>query len=121
MYEAVSEAKERVIKAAKPEIPAYTLDEIARATIEEFGFDEKKLFIHATGHPLGIEVHDVGPIISRKSPYSEQLLEPNMVLTVEPGLYIKGVGGIRLEDDIVITKIGCKRLSYTPPELIQIG
>jgi Xaa-Pro aminopeptidase len=120
MYEAVSEAKERVIKAAKPEIPAYTLDEIARATIEEFGFDEKKLFIHATGHPLGIEVHDVGPIISRKSPYSEQLLEPNMVITVEPGLYIKGVGGIRLEDDIVITKKGCKRLSYTPPELIQI-
>ncbi|MFX1519573.1 MAG: M24 family metallopeptidase [Promethearchaeota archaeon] len=121
MYEAVSEAKERVIKAAKPGIPAYTLDEIARATIEEFGFDEKKLFIHATGHPLGIEVHDVGPIISRKSPYSEQLLEPNMIITVEPGLYIKGVGGIRLEDDIVITKKGCKRLSYTPPELVQIG
>lgn len=121
MYEAVYEAKERAIKAAKPGIPAYTLDEITRATIEEFGFDEKKLFIHATGHPLGIEVHDVGPIISKKSPNSEQLLETNMVLTVEPGLYIKDLGGVRLEDDIVITKTGCKRLSYTPPELIQIG
>jgi len=121
MYEAVYEAKERCIKAAKPGIPAYTLDEIARDTIGEFGFDEKKLFIHATGHPLGIEVHDVGPIISRKSPYSEPPLEPNMVITVEPGLYIKDLGGIRLEDDITITKTGCKRLSYTPSELVQIG
>ena len=121
MYEAVYEAKERCIKAAKPGIPAYTLDEIARATIGEFGFDEKKLFIHATGHPLGIEVHDVGPIISRKTPYSEPLLEPNMVITIEPGLYIKDLGGVRLEDDIVITKTGCKRLSYTPSELSQIG
>jgi Xaa-Pro aminopeptidase len=121
MYEAVYEAKERCIKAAKPGIPAYTLDEIARAAIGEFGFDEKKLFIHATGHPLGIEVHDVGPIISRKSSYSEPLLEPNMVITVEPGLYIKDLGGVRLEDDITITKTGCKRLSYTPSELVQIG
>jgi len=121
MYEAVYEAKERAIKAAKPGIPAYTLDEIARSTIEEFGFDEKKLFIHATGHPLGIEVHDIGPIISRKTPYSEPLLEPNMVITIEPGLYIKDLGGVRLEDDIVITKTGCKRLSYTPSELSQIG
>jgi Xaa-Pro aminopeptidase len=121
MYEAVYEAKERCIKAAKPGIPAYTLDEIARATIGEFGFDEKKLFIHATGHPLGIEVHDVGPIISRKSLYSEPLLEPNMVITVEPGLYIKDLGGVRLEDDITITKTGCKRLSYTPSEIVQIG
>ncbi len=71
-------------------------------------------FGHSTGHGIGLEVHE-GPALSFRS---ETVLEPNMVVTVEPGIYLPGVGGVRIEDDIIMTETGNERLTHSPKELI---
>jgi Xaa-Pro aminopeptidase len=90
-----------------------------RDKFEEYGYDHEKLYIHSTGHPIGIETHDIGVGIYRAYPErpAKDLLE-NSVITVEPGLYFAGDFGVRLEDDCVVTKDGCKRLSNTPKDMV---
>jgi len=87
-------------------------DKIARDFLTEKGYGEA--FGHSTGHGIGLEVHE-GPALSFRS---EQVLEPNMVVTVEPGVYLPGIGGVRIEDDIVITGTGNERLTHSAKELI---
>lgn len=74
-------------------------------------------FGHSTGHGLGMEVHE-GPSLSTKS---DIVLQPGMVVTVEPGVYIPGVGGTRIEDDVVITENGNSTLTHSPRTLIHVG
>lgn len=87
-------------------------DRIAREYIASKGYGEA--FGHSTGHGIGLEVHE-GPALSFRS---ETVLEPNMVVTVEPGIYLPEIGGVRIEDDIVITEDGNKRLTFATKELL---
>lgn len=111
VYKVVKAAQEAAIKVVKAGIKASEVDKIARDYIASKGYGE--YFIHSTGHGLGIEVHDPISVSSK----SDMVLEENMIITVEPGIYIPNVGGIRIEDDVLVTKDGykvmtsaCKRL-----------
>jgi len=114
VYNAVLKAQNNAIKSIKPGINPVEPDRVARETFKELGFDDE-LFSHGLGHPLGVEVHDVGPALS-KFYRGNDVLKPKMALTVEPALYFKGKWGIRLEDDIVVTDKGYLRLSNSPSE-----
>ncbi|MHA1304060.1 MAG: M24 family metallopeptidase [Candidatus Heimdallarchaeaceae archaeon] len=121
VYEAIHESKEAAYKLIKAGTLSSEVEEAVRQTMKEFGFDPEKHYIHSTGHPLGIETHDIGTGIymsTEKRP-PKPLLE-NSVITVEPGLYFEGEFGVRLEDDCVVTKDGYMRLSQTPKELITL-
>ncbi len=118
-YEAVDKAKEAAYTKIKAGVLGEEVEQVVRGIFEEFGYDHEKLFMHSTGHPIGIETHDIGHGIFRGTPTrpSKPLLE-NSVITVEPGLYFEGEFGVRLEDDCVVTKEGSIRLSITPKEMV---
>lgn len=111
-YDAVYRANEAGRKAACAGISCGDLDRVCREIIEDAGYGE--LFIHRTGHGLGLEVHEEPYIVGG----SEKKLLPGMVFTIEPGVYIPGVGGVRIEDDAVITESGAEILTKQPRELI---
>ncbi|MFD1736422.1 M24 family metallopeptidase [Bacillus salitolerans] len=112
IYDVVLEAQLRGMAGIKPGITGKQADALTRDYITEKGFGE--YFGHSTGHGIGLEVHE-GPGLSFKS---DVVLEPGMVVTVEPGIYIAGLGGVRIEDDTVITKDGNESLSHSSKELI---
>jgi len=114
IYDTVLEAQLRGVDGLKPGMTGKEADALTRNYIKEKGFGE--YFGHSTGHGLGMEVHE-GPALSFRS---DKKLEPGMVVTVEPGIYIPNVGGCRIEDDIVITDSGSERLTYAEKELIQL-
>lgn len=101
----VQEAQDRTIEAIKPGLLASELDKIARQFITEMGFGNN--FGHGLGHGLGLEVHE----LPRINTSSNILLEEGMVFTVEPGIYIPNVFGVRLEEAIIVTSEGCDVLS----------
>ena len=107
MIKVVKEAQLKSIHAIKPGIKCSTIHKIAADYIDavDDGYYKGK-FIHALGHSLGIEVHDGTGF----SPGVNQLIKPGMVITVEPGIYIPGFGGVRIEDDIIVTKDGAEIL-----------
>ncbi|HTX61614.1 MAG TPA: aminopeptidase P family protein [Methanobacterium sp.] len=96
IFNIVLEAQQKAIKVIKPGIKASYVDKVARKVIEEYGYGDN--FTHSTGHGLGLEVHE-NPTLSVKSDFK---LKKGMVVTVEPGIYIKDQFGIRIEDDILI-------------------
>lgn len=112
IYQIVLEAQLRGVNGVKPGISGKEADALTRDYITEKGYGE--YFGHSTGHGIGLEVHE-GPNLSIKS---DIVLEPGMVVTVEPGIYIPGVGGVRIEDDTLITNDGNERLTYSSKELI---
>jgi Xaa-Pro dipeptidase len=114
MHETVLRAQEAAIDAIYDGASGATVDGAARSIID--GSEFRGRFIHSTGHGLGISVHDPGSISSAR----DMILREGMVLTVEPGVYIKGYGGVRIEDDILVTKRGCRVLTSCPKELIAI-
>lgn len=97
--------------AARPGIPAESVDKAARDLIENAGYG--RYFFHRTGHGLGMEGHEA-PYIRAGN---RMLLDPGMTFTVEPGIYLTERGGVRIEDDVVITPQGCETLSDLPREL----
>ncbi|MHA1203183.1 MAG: M24 family metallopeptidase [Candidatus Heimdallarchaeaceae archaeon] len=117
-YEAVDQAKEAAYSKIRAGVQGEEIEQVVRDKFEEFGFDHEKFYIHSTGHPIGIETHDIGIGIRKGTPDnpSRALLE-NSVITVEPGLYFPDEFGIRLEDDCVVTKEGSVRLSNTPKKM----
>ena len=105
VYEVVLRAQEAALAAVKPGVKCAEIDRIARDIIRAAGYDEH--FRHGTGHGVGFEIHE-GPSLS---PKSKDILEPGMVVTVEPGIYIPGKCGVRIEDMALITQDGCENLT----------
>ncbi len=105
IYGIVREAQQAAIAAIKPDVACNTIDSIARDVINKAGYG--KNFGHGLGHSVGLDIHE-SPSFAVKD---ETILKPGMVLTVEPGIYLESWGGIRIEDDILVTKDGCEVLT----------
>jgi Xaa-Pro aminopeptidase len=115
IYEAVRDAQAAAIAAVRPGIPASDVDAAARAVLERRGLGHA--FGHGTGHGLGLEVHE-DPRVGRPRPeMPAAVLQPGMVFTIEPGAYVPGFGGVRIEDDVVVTEHGCEVLTAVPRDL----
>jgi len=114
IYRTVQDAQRMAIDAARSGMLARELDAVARRHINRCGYG--KYFVHSLGHGLGIHVHD--PL--RLSALSRDVLQRNNVVTIEPGIYVPGVGGVRIEDDVIIETDGCTVLNRAPRDLIVV-
>jgi Xaa-Pro aminopeptidase len=109
IYSIVLEAQAAAIAFLRPGVTSRQADSVARRIIAKAGFG--KQFGHGLGHGIGREIHE-GPALRRKGEAQELL--PGMIVTVEPGIYLPGEGGVRIEDDVLITDRGCEVLSSLP-------
>jgi Xaa-Pro aminopeptidase len=114
IYLTVLAAQERGIAAIRPGARASDVDAEARSVIEGAGYG--RFFDHGLGHGLGMDIHEAPRL--RKG--SGETLEPGMVVTVEPGIYLPEWGGIRIEDDVLVTRDGCEVLSHVPKSLDSV-
>ena len=110
-YQTVRNAVAAALKVIRPGVLAKDIDSAARGVIDKAGFG--KYFGHALGHGLGRDVHE-DPVIG---PRGEARIEQGMVFTVEPGIYLSGKGGIRIENDVLVTQRGCRLLSNLPDDM----
>jgi Xaa-Pro aminopeptidase len=114
IYKAVLEAQLAAIDAVRAGVTASTVDRAARKVLAGHGLD--KAFLHSTGHGLGLEIHEP-PRIGKKD---KTRLEPGMAITIEPGAYVEGLGGVRIEDTVAVTANGCEILTPTSKALVVI-
>ena len=114
IYNIVLEAQQYCLDHLKPGMTGREGDALARKIIAQYGYGD--YFGHGTGHSFGLEIHEA----PRLSPTCDVVLEPGMTMTVEPGIYLPEFGGVRIEDDIVITETGVKVLTRSPKELLRI-
>lgn len=114
MYRAVLEAQLAAIDRVRAGRPASDVDSAARKVLKSHQLDRE--FIHSTGHGLGLEIHEP-PRLGKKE---TTRLEAGMVITIEPGVYVEGRGGIRIEDTVLVTESGCEILTPTPKELVSL-
>jgi Xaa-Pro aminopeptidase len=110
IYRTVLQAQQRAIRAIRPGQKCRVVDAKARDFLAQAGFG--KWFGHGLGHGIGLEIHEA----PRFSPTSDTELKPGMIVTVEPGVYLPGQGGVRIEDDVLVTPDGCEVLSTTPKD-----
>lgn len=115
IYEAVRLANEAGKAAIGPDVEAQEVDRAARGVIAEAGFGDK--FIHRTGHGLGLEVHEEPSLVEGNATE----LKAGNLFTVEPGIYLDGRGGVRIEDDVLVTAEGHRSLTSLPRNLISVG
>ena len=111
VYEIVRQAQLKAIAAIRPGAKARSIHRIARSHIEKAGYGRQ--FKHGLGHGIGLDVHESPGM----GVTSSDVLEPGMVVTVEPGIYLPKLGGVRIEDDVLVTEGGCEVLSSLPTEL----
>ena len=111
VYQVVLTAQQRAIQLIRPGARAQDIDAEARSVIAQAGFGD--FFGHGLGHGLGLQVHEAPAL----RPNSETLLQPGMVMTVEPGIYLPGWGGVRIEDDVLVTPDGCEVLTRVAKDL----
>ena len=114
MYRAVLESQLAAIDAVRAGILSSNVDRAARKVLKKHGLD--KLFIHSTGHGLGLEIHE-SPRIGRTEGIP---LEAGMAITIEPGVYLEGFGGIRIEDTVMVTNNGCDVLTPTKKDFVVL-
>lgn len=114
VYEVVRRANEAGRAAVRPGRAAQDVDRAARAVIQEAGYGD--FFIHRTGHGLGLEVHEPPYIVEG----NRHPLQAGMTFTVEPGIYLPGIGGVRIEDDVLVTPEGAETLTTFPRELMVL-
>jgi len=116
IYDIVLRANLAAIDVAKSGMTGVAVDAVARELIAETGYGDN--FGHGLGHGIGLEVHEAPGL----SPSSQFTLKEGMVVTIEPGIYLTGFGGVRIEDDVVITADGCEIITAFPKnELIEVG
>lgn len=114
VYYRVLEAQVAAIETVRAGVACREVDRAARSYLEKHGLGPH--FVHSTGHGLGLEVHEE-PAVSSKS---EEILAENMVVTIEPGVYIPGWGGVRIEDVVIVKETGCEVLTKAEKELLII-
>ncbi|ABB14332.1 M24 family metallopeptidase [Carboxydothermus hydrogenoformans] len=112
IYDVVLEAQEAALQAVRPGALAVDVDRVARDIIAKAGYAE--YFGHGLGHGVGLNIHE-GP---RLSPKGKAVLQPGMVVTIEPGIYLPGSGGVRIEDTVLVTESGFEVLTRSPKNLI---
>lgn len=115
IYNLVLKAQTRGIESARSGMKGSELDKVSRDIINKAGY--QKYFGHGLGHGIGLLVHD-SPGVNTKS---QEVLKPGMVITIEPGVYFPGWGGVRIEDDVLITRNGCKVLTHIDRELLELS
>jgi Xaa-Pro aminopeptidase len=113
-YRAVEEAQQAALQAVRPGAAAGAVDGAARSALRRSGL--ARYFVHSTGHGLGIEVHE-SPRLGKGQ---TQTIAVGNVVTLEPGIYMEGVGGIRIEDDVAVHSGGTEVLTSAPTGLIEI-
>jgi Xaa-Pro aminopeptidase len=114
MYQAVREAQEAAVSAVRAGVACGQVDRAARITLRRAGFG--RYFTHSTGHGVGLEIHEPPRIGKGRT----EPLRAGMVITVEPGVYVPGQGGVRIEDMVVVTESGCEVLTPAPKDLIEL-
>jgi Xaa-Pro aminopeptidase len=119
LHAAVREAQRAAIEVVKPGVPATSVDAAARNVLESRGLGDA--FGHGTGHGLGLDIHEEPRVGPPRSHSASVQLEPGMVFTIEPGAYLPGMGGVRIEDDVLVTGDGCEVLTSVPRELLALG
>jgi len=112
VYEVVLRAQQKALAAIRPGVKARDVDAEARAVIGEAGFGQ--FFGHGLGHGIGLQIHEAPGIRQN----SDAVLQAGMVFTVEPGIYLTGWGGVRIEDDVLVTPDGCEILTHVPKKPI---
>ena len=115
IYQVTLEAQLAAVDAVKPGVSCKDVDSIARNIISKAGYG--KYFGHGLGHGVGMEIHEA----PRLAQSGTQILKPGMVVTVEPGIYLENIGGVRIEDLIVVTETGHRILTQFPKELISLA
>ncbi len=108
VYETVLQAQQAAIKKIKPGAICKDVDAVARGIISDAGFGQR--FGHGLGHGVGLDIHEA----VRLGPQSTEILKPGMIVTVEPGIYLKGQFGVRIEDDVLVTRDGYELLTSVP-------
>ena len=114
LYNAVLEAQLAGIAAVRPGVTAGKVDAATRNVLKKHKLD--KAFVHSTGHGLGLEIHEP-PRLGKKDPTK---LAVGMAITIEPGVYIEGLAGIRIEDTVLVTQNGCEVLTPSSKEFIVL-
>jgi len=117
VYDLVLKAQLAGIKAIRPGVTCHAVDKAARDVIAKAGYG--KHFGHALGHGTGLEVHEAPRLAGGKGRAAAEILQPGMIVTVEPGIYLPGWGGVRIEDDILVTRTGHEVLTSVPKQLEQ--
>ena len=112
VYDAVRDAHAAAVAAVKPGIDASAVDAAARELLRDRGLGDA--FGHGTGHGLGLDVHEEPRVGKPRTDLPPVTLAPNMVFTIEPGAYLPGFGGVRIEDDVLVTEDGCELLTRVP-------
>ncbi len=110
VHEAVKESQQAGVDAVRPGVVAGDVDAACRAVLDRYGYLD--YFLHSTGHGVGLEIHEE-PWIRADS---EDVLEAGNIITIEPGVYLSGCGGVRIEDTVVVTDSGCENLTLSHKE-----
>jgi Xaa-Pro aminopeptidase len=119
IYAAVFDAQQAAIAAVRPGVDASSIDAAARDVLQQHGLAEA--FGHGTGHGLGLNIHEEPRVGRARADLPSVALEPGMVFTIEPGAYIPGFGGVRIEDDVLVTETGYEVLTSVPHGLLVLG
>ena len=114
LYRIVLEAQQTALFKLRAGMTGAEADRTARSVIEKAGYGA--YFGHGLGHSVGLEIHERPAL----SPRDETVLKPGMIVTVEPGIYVPGVGGVRIEDMVVVTETGCRNLTSSVKELLEL-
>ena len=114
IYDTVLKAQETALLGIRPGLKGSQIDAMARDVITDAGYG--KYFGHALGHSVGLEIHESPNF----SPREETVIRPGMVITVEPGIYIEGIGGVRIEDVVIITEDGCENITHSTKKLLEL-
>ncbi|HVO81859.1 MAG TPA: Xaa-Pro peptidase family protein [Terriglobales bacterium] len=115
VYETVREAQQAAVSAVRPGVSVGEVDRAARKLLQKNKLG--RYFTHSTGHGVGLEIHEIPRVAAGQT----EILRPGMVITIEPGVYIPGKWGVRIEDMVVVTERGCEVLTPTGKELIAIA